>query len=42
MNEQSLDEFDAYKATIKVIGCGGAGNNMVNWLYQKGVYGAQV
>lgn len=42
MNEGSLEEFDAYKATIKVIGCGGAGNNMVNWLYQKGVYGAQV
>ncbi|MEM2115543.1 MAG: cell division protein FtsZ [Candidatus Woesearchaeota archaeon] len=42
MQEQGLDEFDAYKATIKVIGCGGAGNNMVNWLYQKGVYGAQV
>ncbi|MBU0756692.1 MAG: cell division protein FtsZ [Nanoarchaeota archaeon] len=27
---------------IKVLGCGGAGSNMVNWLYQKGVKGAEV
>jgi cell division protein FtsZ len=29
-------------ANIKVIGVGGAGNNMVNWLYQKGVKGAEI
>jgi len=29
-------------ANIKVIGCGGAGNNMVNWLYNKGVKGAEI
>lgn len=29
-------------ANIKVIGCGGAGNNMVNWLYKKGVEGAEI
>ncbi|MFH1072650.1 MAG: cell division protein FtsZ [Nanoarchaeota archaeon] len=29
-------------ANIKVIGVGGAGNNMVNWLYQKGVRGAEI
>ncbi|NTV24059.1 MAG: cell division protein FtsZ, partial [Nanoarchaeota archaeon] len=30
------------QATIKVIGAGGAGNNMVNWLYHKGVKGATI
>lgn len=29
-------------ANIKVIGCGGAGGNMVNWLYKKGVKGAEI
>lgn len=29
-------------ANIKVIGCGGAGNNMVNWLYKKGIRGAEI
>jgi len=29
-------------ANIKVIGCGGAGNNMVGWLYQKGLKGAEI
>ncbi len=29
-------------ANIKVIGSGGAGNNMVGWLYAKGVKGAQI
>lgn len=30
------------QANIKVIGCGGAGSNMVNWLYKKGVKGAEI
>jgi cell division protein FtsZ len=30
------------QATIKVIGAGGAGNNMVNWLYRKGIEGAEI
>ncbi len=29
-------------ANIKVIGCGGGGSNMVNWLYKKGVRGAEI
>ncbi len=29
-------------ANIKVLGCGGAGNNMVSWLYKKGVKGAEI
>ena len=30
------------KANIKVIGVGGAGNNMVGWLHKKGVKGAEI
>ena len=30
------------QANIKVIGVGGAGNNMVNWLYKKGIKGAEI
>jgi len=30
------------QANIKVIGVGGAGSNMVNWLYNKGVRGAEI
>ena len=30
------------KANIKVMGCGGAGNNMVSWLYKKGIQGAEI
>jgi len=30
------------QANIKVIGCGGAGNNMVGWLYKKGIKGAEI
>ena len=29
-------------ANIKIIGCGGAGNNMVDWLYNKGIQGAEI
>ena len=30
-----------YKNSIKVIGVGGAGNNILNWLYKKGIQGAE-
>jgi len=30
------------KANIKVMGVGGAGNNMVSWLYKKGIQGAEI
>ncbi|RJQ22491.1 cell division protein FtsZ [Candidatus Woesearchaeota archaeon] len=36
------DDYDFGQANIKVIGVGGAGNNMVSWLYKKGVKGAEV
>lgn len=35
-------ELEVGKANIKVIGCGGAGNNMVGWLYKKGIKGAEI
>jgi len=35
-------EIEVGQANIKVIGVGGAGNNMVNWLYNKGVKGAEI
>jgi len=33
---------DVRQATIKVMGSGGAGCNMINWLYKKGVKGAEI
>ena len=34
--------FEVGKANIKVMGIGGAGNNMVKWLYNKGINGAEI
>ncbi len=39
---QTFDGLDVGQANIKVIGVGGAGNNMVNWLYMKGIQGAEI
>lgn len=36
------EDFDVGQANIKVIGVGGGGNNMVNWLYKKGIRGAEI
>ncbi|MCD4666531.1 cell division protein FtsZ [archaeon] len=36
------NDVEVGKANIKVIGCGGAGNNMVSWLYKRGVQGAEI
>ncbi len=42
-NEKEMnEEFDIGQANIKVFGVGGAGNNMVSWLYQKGIKGAEI
>ena len=40
--KENFEGLEVHQATIKVIGAGGAGNNMVNWLYQKGVKGAEI
>jgi len=37
-----VEDGNIGQAKIKVIGCGGAGNNMVNWLYNKGIKGAEI
>ena len=39
---QNVDELEVGHANIKVIGVGGAGNNMVSWLFKKGIRGAEV
>ena len=38
----AYEEIEVKQANIKVIGVGGAGNNMVNWLYKKGIKGAEI
>ena len=38
----NFDELKAGKASIKVFGCGGAGSNMVTWLFNKGLRGATI
>ncbi len=42
MDEQKSDDLLVGNAQIKVLGVGGAGCNMVSWLYKKGVKGAEV
>jgi len=37
-----LNDIEVGQANIKVIGAGGAGNNIVSWLYKKGISGAEV
>jgi cell division protein FtsZ len=39
---QQFEEVPVGQANIEVIGCGGAGCNMVSWLYKKGVQGAKI
>lgn len=41
-NKQETPQYDFGQANIKVVGVGGAGNNMVNWLYKKGIMGAEI
>ena len=40
--EQTQQDADFGQAKIRVIGVGGAGNNMVSWLYKKGIRGAEI
>ncbi len=42
MGEGKPESFSTNQANIKVVGCGGAGNNMVGWLYKKGIRGAEI
>jgi len=40
--QSNQNSFDVSQANIKVIGAGGAGCNMINWLYKKGIRGAEI
>lgn len=40
--EETFNGLAIGQANIKVIGCGGAGNNMVTWLYKRGIKGAEI
>ncbi len=40
-NKQDIENLMG-QANIKVIGVGGSGNNMVGWLYNKGIKGAEI
>ena len=39
---EEITKPDYGQANIKVIGTGGAGNNMVSWLYRRGIKGAEI
>ncbi|MBW3003495.1 cell division protein FtsZ [Candidatus Woesearchaeota archaeon] len=41
-NAPTFEDMNVGQANIKVIGVGGAGNNMVGWLYRKGISGAEI
>ena len=40
--QNKYEDIKVGQANIKVIGVGGAGNNMVSWLYRKGIQGAEI
>lgn len=40
--DNQFQDMEVGHANIKVVGAGGAGNNMVNWLYNKGIKGAEI
>jgi cell division protein FtsZ len=39
---KQFEDVEVGQAKIRVIGIGGAGNNMVGWLYNKGIKGAEI
>ena len=41
-NLEDREFEDMNQANIRVLGVGGAGNNMVGWLYKKGIKGAEI
>ncbi len=40
--DENTSDVKVRQANIKVVGIGGAGSNMVSWLYQKGIKGAEI
>ncbi|MFH1849835.1 MAG: cell division protein FtsZ [archaeon] len=41
-DSNKFEGIEVGQANIKVIGAGGAGNNVVDWLYKKGIKGAEI
>lgn len=41
-NSTQFQGVEIGRVNIKVVGTGGAGNNMVSWLYRKGIKGAEI
>jgi len=42
MSSESIENYEVGQARMTVIGCGGAGQNIVDWLYNKGINGAEI
>jgi cell division protein FtsZ len=42
MSENDIDNYEVGQARMTVVGCGGSGQNMVDWLYSKGIKGAEI
>jgi cell division protein FtsZ len=42
LQSNQTQETQVGTANIKVVGCGGGGGNMTNWLYKKGIQGAEI
>ena len=42
MSNDDLDKYDVGQARMVVLGCGGGGQNMVDWIYSKGINGAEI
>ena len=42
MSDDSIENYEVGQARMTVVGCGGAGQNMVDWLYSKGIQGAEI
>ena len=40
--DEALDRYEVGQARMVVVGCGGAGQNMIDWLYSKGIKGAEI
>ena len=41
-NSETFEGLPVGQANIKIIGAGGAGNNMITWLYKRGIKGAEI
>ena len=42
MSDEDIEQYEVGQARMTILGCGGAGQNMVDWLYQKGINGAEI